>query len=71
MAKLSEKVGLDFQIQVIKTCSTNLPDIINWNDVDWTNNPEYKAYKVCAEKLVSTKTGIAPEKLQECSESVG
>jgi len=71
MPELSAKVGPDFQVKVIKTCATKLPEIINLNDADWTKNPRFAAYKACAEELVSKETGISSHKLQECSEVAG
>lgn len=71
VSELSDKVGAEFQIKVIKTCSAKLPEVINLSDADWTRNPEFSDYKLCAENLVAQETGISTEKLQACSNITG
>lgn len=70
MPELSEKVGPEFQISVIKTCADTLPETINLSETDWTINPKFADYKKCAEDLVAKEVGISSAKLQECSETV-
>jgi len=64
---LSEKMGPDFQISVIKSCSKKLPETVNIGSENMMNSPEFAAYMGCAEAMVAKEVGVSPSKLKQCS----
>lgn len=68
VAGMSEKVGPDFQMQLIKACSSKLPDTLNLNSLDLESNSDLAEYRACAEEMVAKEIGISSEKLRSCSE---
>ncbi|GGZ97468.1 hypothetical protein GCM10008090_02190 [Arenicella chitinivorans] len=68
VAGMSEKVGPDFQMQLIKACSSKLPDTLNLNALDLESNTGLAEYRECAEEMVAKEIGVSSEKLRSCSE---
>lgn len=68
VAGMSEKVGPDFQMELIKTCSSKLPDTLNMNQLDLESNSDLAEYRQCAEEMVAKEIGVSSEKLRSCSE---
>lgn len=67
---LTEKMGADFQISVIKTCSKDLPDQVNVGAPDMMESPAFKPYMACAEGMVADEIGVSAEKLKSCTASM-
>lgn len=67
ISSMSEKVGPDFQIDVIKSCSSKLPETLSLDNMDWDSNADFAAYKECAENMVAKEIGVSSAKLQQCS----
>lgn len=64
---LSQKVGPDFQISLIKSCSAKLPDELNLSQLQLEGNADLEAYRQCAESMVASEIGVTSEKLRQCS----
>jgi len=64
---LTEKMGADFQISVIESCSKVLPEQVNIGSPTMMESPEFAPYMACAEDMVAEEIGVSSEKLKSCS----
>ena len=55
-------------MELIKTCSSKLPDTLNMNQLDLESNSDLAEYRQCAEEMVAKEIGVSSEKLRSCSE---
>ncbi len=63
-----ESFNTKFQIELIKTCATKLPDIISLTGNEWGANADLTAFQTCAETEIAKRTEIPEQRLYECSQ---
>ncbi|GAA6139220.1 hypothetical protein NBRC116583_29670 [Arenicella sp. 4NH20-0111] len=59
----------EFQLELVKSCSSELPESITVKSMNWSDNTDLEAFQACTEAEVAKRTKIPQKKLKECSES--
>lgn len=68
--KYEASFDAEFQIELVKTCSADLPETISLEGNQWGENADLAAFQACAENEVAKHANIPKQRLLKCSQEL-